>query len=102
MKPSTRPRDDASAVRQAQVLEFCANEPRTMEEILDECGQDQRYRYAVYNAVARGQMVNLNAERGRRFPGLFKATSEGRADCKAPPRAPTGRVNSVWQLGAMG
>lgn len=101
---SPRPRDDASTIRILQVLEFCAEEPRTMELIMERFDGDRRYRFAAYNAVARGQLENLNAGKGRRYPGLFAATNAGRTECEAAPRAmsiPTGRrVNSVWQLGA--
>jgi len=67
-------RDRDSKVRTPQVLEFCSDQPRTMQEIMDQFGHDTRFRYAVFNCVAHGKMRNLNAGNGRAKPGLYLAT----------------------------
>ena len=90
-------RDRDSKVRTPQVLEFCSDQPRTMEEIVEHFSSDARYRYAVYNAVAHGKMRNINAGQGRSTPGLYVTIK-----CARPKKAAQDVVMSTsldWAAG---
>jgi len=59
-------------------LTYFCQEPRSMQELLDEGFQS----YSVYNAVRRGELKNVNAtdawDRKKYGLGLFVSTSDRR------------------------
>ena len=65
------------------VLEFCRS-PRTRADIdahFAASGDSKPYRYAIYNLVKAGKMVNLNAEASTRYGGLYVVADQtARAD----------------------
>lgn len=84
--------------------------PRSMAQIREHLGDDQKVRFTLYNAVARGQVRNLNAGAGRTAPGLFVRTRDvaptrwrGRPiePTRGPGRPPKGEPLSLdWRTGA--
>jgi len=64
-------------------LTYFCQEPRSMQEILDEGFQS----HSVYNAVRRGELKNVNAtdawNRKKYGLGLFVSTSDQRAEYDA-------------------
>lgn len=110
MAAPLRPRDESSAIRMKCLLDFCSV-PRSKDQIRAEFGNDERWMFAVHNAVKQGRMVNKNHGMGRRYPGLFVAT--GTVGKSTPPAAVARRIKlaseppdrrrvaSVWQLGEM-
>jgi hypothetical protein len=92
-----RPRTEDSAGRLARLLEFC-REPRSMADIREEFGDDERWRFSVYNVVQRNFMLSTKESHG--YPRIFVTVGS------APGRAPQdSKVKlkfvpaSVWDLG---
>lgn len=72
--------------------------PRSMAQIREHLGDDQKVRFTLYNAVARGQVRNLNAGAGRTAPGLFVRTRDA-VPTRGPGR-PTEPLQLDWRTGA--
>lgn len=79
--------------------------PRSMAQIREHLGDDKKARFAVYNAVARGQVRNLNAGQGRKAGGLFVRTHDAlptRAGDVAPTPGrgrPPAQLSLDWRTG---
>ena len=96
MTATTRDRQRADAL--CKLL----TKPMRATDIVRHFGQDERYRYAVHNLVARGVVVNLNPK--RKSPGLFVLASHApkgqvpeRAEktARRRPGRPAGSGNGV-------
>lgn len=74
--------------------------PHTMAQIREQFGEGPVVRWTVYNAVARGDVINLNAGEGRKVGGRFQAT-RGNALARGPGRPPKGEPLQLdWRTGA--
>ena len=74
---SVSPKDAPVPTNKARQLLAYLQQPRTLNDVLERFSSDVHWRYALYNLVNRGLVVNLNAydEWGRkqRRNGLFVA-----------------------------
>ena len=62
----------------AQALRKLLTKPMRATDIVRHFGHDERYRYAVHNMVASGELVNLNPV--PKSPGLFMLAKLAPAD----------------------
>jgi hypothetical protein len=81
------------------VLDFCST-PRTRAEI-DAHFADRPdlkpYRYAVYNLVKAGKLVNINADAGTRYGGLYVVTDQAaRADVMQEAKLNFSAMAAFW------
>lgn len=112
-------REDFDMRRAQAVLDFC-RQPRTMREIRQHFADDsERARFAVYNLIRRGELVNLGQAEGRamRKPGLFVASGvqvpaeavaeklpepskpQRKAQPAPRPRGPGADLAAAWGIG---
>ena len=83
--------------RSDAVLDFC-RVPRTRADIEDHFGCDRTYRFAVYNLVKSGKLVNLHAEcASSRRPGMFVVADQAaRADVMQAAGMDFSAMSAFW------
>lgn len=95
----TRPRDATSPERASLLLAFCA-QPRTLSAVREKFGKDRRWRWALYNLVKRGSVVNLNAHLGRSVPGCFHAVEQEETAPKVSAAVAGVALQQAWGMPA--
>lgn len=94
-----RPKCREFESRSIAIMEFCAIDPHTMAEILEQFGP--KAKWTVHNLTQKKRLENLTPSDDGRRPGLYRLTEDGRELCNPPVRFElpnVRRVASVWDF----